>query len=463
VVYAIGMKPLDREALEHLDRAALIALVLAQQARLAALETQVAALTARVEELSGEPPAPPPPRPRPPFVKPARPARAPQRPRTRRAVSFARRRDTPPRVVEHALDACPDCGAALAGGEVVRRRQVLHIPRVPVEVIAHVVRRRVCPCCGHACTPPLDLGDQALGQHRVSLETMADIASLRAVGRLPLRTIQWRREALHGLRLSLGGLVGVLKTVADRAQPALDARRAAVRGSPVVHADETGWRAGGQAGYAWTFSTPTLRDFHYDHRRAGAVVQEVLGAVYEGTLVSDVYAGYHAHDGPHQRCWPHLLRDYHDLRVAHPADAALAAWADAVHDRYLAAKQVAAGEAAFAARVAARDELERRLTALCKEGWAKGSALPQATLCQRIDRFLDELFEFVLDPAAPADNNLAERALRPLVVARKVSGGSRSAEGSRVRMALASLFATWLAQGRNPLDACYLLFLAPAV
>ncbi len=66
-----------------------------------------------------------------------------------------------------------------------------------------------------------------------------------------------------------------------------------------------------------------------------------------------------------------------------------------------------------------------------------------------------------MDPAVPADNNLAERSLRPLVIARKVSGGTRSPEGSRVRMALASLFGTWLAQGRNPLAACHQTLLSP--
>jgi transposase len=448
------MKPLDRDTLEPLDRPALIALVLAQQARIAALEAQVAALAARVEELSDTPPAPPAARPLPPCAKPARPAKPAQQPRKKRSVNFARRRDAPTRVIEHVADACPGCGTALAGGEVVRRRQVLHIPRAPVEVIEHIVRRRTCPCCGRVCTPPLDLGDRVLGHHRVGLETMAYIASLRAVGRLPLRTIQWLLGARHGLHLSVGALVGLLKAVAARAKPALAQLQAAVRGSPVVCADETGWREDGRPGHIWTFSTPTLRLFHYAHSRAGAVVQEVLGAVYEGVLVSDFYVAYNVHDGPHQRCWVHLLRDIHDLRAAHPGDAGLAAWADAVHDLYLEAKQVAAGDAGGAARAAARDDLERRLTAVCRDGWQPGSALPQATLCQRIDRFLDELFEFVLDPAVPPDNNLAERSLRPLVVARKVSGGSRSAAGSEVRMALASLFGTWLAQGRDPFAAC---------
>ncbi|MDP9371576.1 MAG: IS66 family transposase [Chloroflexota bacterium] len=457
------MKDVDREALEQLDRAALIALVLAQQARIAALEAQVAALAARVEELSGEPPAPPAPRPLPPFVKPARPAPAPERSRKKRQVHFARRRDTPTRVVERVPDACPHCGAPLAGGEVVRRRQVLHVPRVPVEIIEHVVRRRVCPRCARGCTPVLDLSDQVLGHHRVSSETMAYIASLRTVGRLPLRTIQWLLAAWHGLRLSAGALVGILKAVAARAGPALAQLRAAVRGSPVVCADETGWREDGQPGHSWTFSTPTLRLFHYAHSRGGAVVQEVLGEVYEGVLVSDFYAAYNVHDGPHQRCWVHLLRDAHDLRVAHPDDAEVAAWADAVHALYLEAKQRAAGDADGAARAAARADLERRLSAACAPYWAPGSTRPQATLCQRIDRFLDELFEFVVDPAIPPDNNLAERNLRPLVIARKISGGTRSDEGSQTRMALHSLFGTWQAQGRDPFTTCHQMLLAPAL
>ena len=452
----------DRDALEQLGRAALIALVLAQQARLAALEAQVATLTARVNELSGTPPAPPVASQRPPFAKPAHPPRPAKPPRKRRPLNFARQRETPTRVLEHAVAVCPDCGTALSGGEIVRRRQVLHVPPVQVEVIEHVVRRRICRCCRRAHTPPLDLGDQVLGRHRVSVATMALVATLRTGGRLPVRMLQGVLAALHGLRLSVCALVGILRAVADHAKPALAALCERVRGSPVVCADETGWREDGVAGDVWVFTTPTLRYFHYDHSRAGAVVEEVLGAVYEGTLVSDFYAAYNIHDGPHQRCWPHLLRDIHDLRVAHPDDAEVAAWADAVHALYLEAKQVAARDADFAARAAARDDLERRLTALCAPHWQPGGAALQATLCQRIDRFLDELFAFVLDPAVPADNNLAERRLRPLVIARKISGGTRSDEGSRIRMALASLFATWQAQGRDPFQACLDLLRHPA-
>ena len=65
-----------------------------------------------------------------------------------------------------------------------------------------------------------------------------------------------------------------------------------IRGSPVVHADETGWREDGHNSYVWTFSTPTQRYF-LRRGRGKTVVDEVLGDELAGVLVSDFYAAYH--------------------------------------------------------------------------------------------------------------------------------------------------------------------------
>jgi len=70
---------------------------------------------------------------------------------------------------------------------------------------------------------------------------------------------------------------------------------------------------------------------------------------------------------------------------------------------------------------------------------------------------------FVTDPAVPPTNNAAERSLRHLVIARKISGGTRSAVGTHTRMTLASLFGTWRVQGINPYHACYDLLASPQV
>jgi transposase len=74
---------------------------------------------------------------------------------------------------------------------------------------------------------------------------------------------------------------------------------------------------------------------------------------------------------------------------------------------------------------------------------------------------LPELFVFVARPEVPSDNNLAERSVRPLVIARKISGGSRTPPGSHTRMALFSCFGTWAAQGLNPFLQCLALLSQP--
>ncbi len=79
---------------------------------------------------------------------------------------------------------------------------------------------------------------------------------------------------------------------------------------------------------------------------------------------------------------------------------------------------------------------------------------PCQALAKRLLRHQEELFQFVLVDGLPADNNAAERRLRPVVVVRKISGGTQSGAGSRTRLALASLFETWQARGLCPLTEC---------
>lgn len=73
-----------------------------------------------------------------------------------------------------------------------------------------------------------------------------------------------------------------------------------IRGSPVVQADETGWREEGVNGFVWTFSTATERYFVRRGRGKG-VVDEVLGESFGGVLVSDFYGAYNHYPGLKQR------------------------------------------------------------------------------------------------------------------------------------------------------------------
>ena len=268
-----------------------------------------------------------------------------------------------------------------------------------------------------------------------------------------MQLIQWALQALHGLELSEGAIIGALHRVAAVGQVTVDQMRATMRASPRVSADETGLREDGANGYLWSFSTERERYF-VRGPRTKAMVDAVLGPDFAGVLVTDFYAAYDHYHGPHQRCWAQLLRDIHDLTDKHPKDAALQTWAIAVHGVYERACRAQLGPPAH--RPAARRQGEADLLALCQPYLAAdaAAAVPQAALCRRIQKYLPELFTFVVDPALSSTNNAAERSVRPVVCQRKISGRTRSPEGTRTFTTLASLFGTWRARGLDPLVAC---------
>jgi transposase len=421
----------------------------------ALLQAQLTAALERITELEQKPPDPPA------FVKPNTPKRQPQ-PRKKRKPEHnrARRLETPTRVEQHALERCPDCGLHLHGGTLARRRQVLELPEPqPVEVIEHHIIKRWCAWCKRWQAPKLDLSGQVLDQSRLGVRLTSLIAYLRHTLRLPFRRIQAYLQTFHRFTISIGELTELLHHVRRATQPEVEKLKAQARASPVLHADETRWREAGQNGHVWAFSTPgreeAVRYYEYDLSRAGAVAKRILGGTFAGHLVSDFYVGYNIYAGKHQRCWVHFLRDLHKLREEHEKDEAVVAWVGAVKKLYEDGQAFVRGEEAPSqeAREAKYVELVEAAHALGLE-YAQRREHACKALAKRILRHEGELFQFVMVEGLSADNNLAERSIRPLVVVRKISGGTMSAEGSKTRMALASLFETWQARGLNPFEEC---------
>ncbi len=427
----------------------------AENARLRAEKAElrglVAGLEERIRELESR--LGPPGKSAPDFVKPSR-KKAKGGPRKKRAENFARKRDEPTQRIIHAVEECAKCGCKLLGGSVKHTRQVLHVPIVPMEVTLHVYLERECPQCGLRNCPEVDLSAEVVGKSRLSAQTMAMIATMREVERLPIRAIKVHLETFHRLSLSVGEIVAILHLVREKAQGLKQGLLRELRASPVVHGDETGWREGGENGYLWSFSNSKVRYFEYRKSRSGQIVTELLGDDFGGVLVSDFYGGYNRMLGFHQRCWVHLLRDIHDLREKWPKEADLEEWATAVANLYHRARDWVAAhqETKRPERVAAQRHFEEELLGLCRP-YLK-SDRPQRVLCERVEKFLPELFVFVADPRVPSDNNAAERSIRPVVISRKISGGTRTDQGSKTKGSLASVFGTWAVRGLNPFAAC---------
>jgi transposase len=395
----------------------------------------------------------------------AKPNRAPRggprKPRKRRAAEHntSRKRMEPTRVERHTLERCPECAYQLRGKSVDYTRQVVELPEPqPVAVIEHQVIKRWCPHCGAWRSPKLELSGQVLGQGRIGVRAVGLIAYLRTTLRLPVRGIQEYLETLHGLRLSLGEIVGLTHGARRAMQGQLDELQAAVRASQVVHCDETGWREDGQNGYVWACVTDgpgALRYFEYNRSRGHLVPQHILGLRFGGWLVSDFYSAYNQLRGQHQRCWVHMLRDLHALKEDHTEQLEVVAWATAVREVYEEAQAWLRDQphATPEERQRAYAGVYERICALGQQ-YARADDHPCRMLARRLLRHQEELFQFVRVPGLPADNNLAERGLRPLVITRKISGGTRSPAGTKTRLGLASVFGTWVARRLNPFHAC---------
>ena len=304
-------------------------------------QQQIETLEQRLAEVDQPPPKPPR------WSKPATPTH-PASPRAKRAPSQnrARRRDTVSRVVVQRVERCPMCGCRLQPSQTVRRRQVVDLPPPqPVEVVEYQRHSGWCAKCEQWHTPPAPVAGQTLGRGRFGVRLASLIATLRSSLRLTIRQIQQYLASLHGLTISVGAIVDVLQRVRQACVPLVEELTAQARASPVLQADETGWRENGQNGYVWCFSTPgtgpeAVRVYTYRQSRAGAVVESVLRHAFAGVLVSDFYGAYNVYAGAHQRCWVHLLRDLHTLKEAYPADVRVQRWCRYVRKYYAKAQGV---------------------------------------------------------------------------------------------------------------------------
>lgn len=232
-----------------------------------------------------------------------------------------------------------------------------------------------------------------------------------------------------------------------------------------MHADETGWREDGQNGWLWAFLTAAVQVFHCDRSRGSHVPLAMLGEDFSGIVVSDFLSSYGPLECAKQRCWVHFERGLKHLEETHPEHAGVATWRAEIRALYEQAaayrdKQLAyEGERTMPllrARAKARRQFERALMKLARP-YLKNKDNPRHLLAKRIERFQYELFVFVEHPEAPPENNAAERGLRPSVIFRKISGGTRSERGSVTMAILRSLFGTWRLHGENPLEACLAL------
>ena len=327
-------------------------------------------------------------------------------------------------------ETCPDCGVKLLSVGP-QRRTVTDLRVQRVEKVVMRLERKRCPRCGRRW---LAKAPGVLPKGLYTNALLAQLCEQHYLHGVPVGVIERQTGLAHG------SLLRSFRMVATRLESAAEALVQEYRLSPVKHADETGWRTDGQNGYAWLFATPSLSLFRFRSTRSGSVPAEVLGKEpLPGVLVVDRYHAYNHAPVSLQYCYSHLKRD---------AEAIVKEFPDQPEVHAFVGSLVPALSEAMTLRTLglSRKEFLRRSARAKRRIIAVVHRHAQHPAVQKVQNIFrahkDRLYHWARDPSIPAENNRAERDLRPLVVARKVSFGSQSQTGARTRETLMTVLHT---------------------
>lgn len=477
---------------EELSREGLLALVSAQAKTIEVLTARLDAVVAENAELrrklaadssnSSRPPSSDAPWEKKPAKKRSSRGRSGRKPGKQPGSSSSSRSliDDPDETVVIEPHCCRGCASSLddAAETGRERRQVVDASPVPPPEVTEYQRvSKVCPGCGTVTTPgwdEVDAGDPRRdvvagpgSPVRIGPETLARAALLTCGHFLPVGRSRQLLEALAGIDVSTGLLAGVRGRAARKLEKQFLAHvRELLASAPVLHADETGGRAAGSLSYVHVACTEYLTLMHVGGRTrddidAGGVLPE-----FTGVLVRDGYPGYeHLTQAVHAWCGAHLLRDLRSISDADPDGQVWAlAMADTLAEAHHAARQ---------ARASGADRLGPQTLRTIRNHYRGALALGQddnqhqrgtlaadaRTLTGRFRRFEDMILRFTTDLSVPFTNNMAERAVRPVKIQQRTSGGTwRTLQGLIDFAIVQSYLDTTTKWGINKLHALQQLF-----
>jgi len=277
-----------------------------------------------------------------------------------------------------------------------------------------------------------------------------------------LRKVPRAIEQLLDLSFVPATLLNFEKMLAGKAKPvAADIAKKLSSSEQAVHADETYWTLDGKRAYFWLHGDARFVHFQFDMSRGGRVSRDILGKHFAGVLVTDCYSGYHAHQArAKQKCLAHLARTARDWQKLVPGESAAYRFFSRVRDWVHRGCALHRQRDSLSHQQVSEEDawLRGELNSLqaCEAEHEKASRLQQ-----RLRNHSDEWTVFLDDPQVPPTNNLAERALRPLVILRKLIFGHRSAASAQRMGTIMSVQETSKRHGRRPIDIFYRLYTRP--
>ncbi len=332
---------------------------------------------------------------------------------------------------------CPHCGGPLED-KGMQERLVIESEPLKAKRVLYRLPKKYCPHCRKAFQPhpPEVLPKSLFGNQLITTATVMHYLHGIPMGRVCEQT-----------EIGPGSLVEIFHRLATLLEKVPGELIEEYRSAPVKHADETGWRTEGQNGYAWLFATEKLSVFQFRQSRSASVTRAVFGQTpLPGVLVVDRYVGYNKVPCTIQYCYAHLLREVEDLEKEFPDSREVKGFVST----FIPLLTLAIG---LRNQPLSPTKFHRKAIQVKSQIVAAVESPAQHLGIRRIQDIFHEnasrLYHWADSRSVPADNNLAERDLRPTVIARKVSFGSQSDAGAHTRGILMTVLASLKKRGAD--------------
>jgi transposase len=353
-------------------------------------------------------------------------------------------------IENHTLQNCPRCGEALTSkGHPGRVVQQVDIQQPPLLIQQHTSLEYWCHHCQRPVAAPLPVSIERGGL--VGPRLTALIAYLKGVCHASFSTIRKFLRDVAQIPISRGHLSKILSKVSAALEGPYAELLECLPDEAFLNVDETGHKCNGEPWWTWCFRAALYTLYHIDAHRSADVLLATLGKDFDGVLGCDYFSSYRRYmrlcSIQVQFCLAHLIRDVKFLTTL--PDARDRAYGERLR---LALKEL------FAVFHQRKDMpatlVEARLEGARRQVLRAGlEEVPPTRHAQNLaKRFRDHgasYFTFVTTPGVEPTNNLAEQAIRFVVIDRHITQGTRSASGRSWSERIWTVIATCEQQGRS--------------
>jgi transposase len=420
------------------------------RATVARLEQKLAAAH-KDSSTSSKPPSSdivkPPPPPPPPGQDKRKPGGQPGHPKHERVPFPAEQVD---HFFVHTLDACPCCGGPLRrNGGLARVVQQVDVEPARLTVQQHTRPEYWCDACAKPSWADLPgaIATGGLAGPRLT----ALIAYLKGFCHASFSTVRKFLRDVVGVTLSRGQLSKIIAKVSTALDGPYQELLEALPGEAWLNVDETGHKEWARRMWTWCFRADLYTLFKIDPTRSGDVLIEVLGKEFDGVLGCDYFSAYRRYMRECgvvlQFCLAHLIRDVKFL-MSLPGERDRA-YGQGLRDALKALFGVIHRRESWSA-AAFRGQLEAARDAVLRAGQRDvPPGRPAQAMARRLRAHGSSYFTFVTEPGVGPTNNLAEQAIRFVVIDRLITQGTRSEGGRRWCERIWTVMATCAQQGRD--------------